>query len=134
MTKPAPIAVVICDIVYSESGGKTALVGLFNRITASRFPATHPRLCVYASATDIRPNTLFKLDIVHSETDHVVVTLEGPPPEETTPLTICDVTFDLRNLVFPEQGRYFVRFWGNEDILIERPFDVVSPKGEEKGP
>ena len=80
MTKPSPIALVVCDNIYSESGGKTALVGLFNRITTQEFPAKHSRLCVYASVTDIRPNVKFKLDVVHSETDEMVVSLEGEPP------------------------------------------------------
>ena len=44
MTKPSPISLVVCDNVYRELGGKSALVGLFNRITSSRFPAKHSRL------------------------------------------------------------------------------------------
>ena len=134
MTKPSPIALVVCDNVYTESSGKTALVGLFERIYATKFPAKHPRLCVYASVTDIRTNTKFKLDIVHSETDHVVVALGGPAPEGTTPVAICDMTFELGNLSFPEPGLYFIRFWGNEHLLLQRPFEVLMPsKEKEKG-
>jgi len=124
VVKPSPIALVVCDNVYRESGGKTALVGLFNKIYATKFPATHSRLCIYASVTDIRPNTTFKLDIVHSETDQPVATLQGPPPKQTNPTTICDFTFEINNIVFPEEGRYYIRFHGNDHILLQRPFDV----------
>lgn len=131
MIKPSPIALVVCDNVYTEPGGKAALVGLFNRITFSRFPAKHPRLCVYASATDFRPNTVIKLDVVHSETDHVVAAVIGSPPDPN-PTTICDFTFSLRGLVFPEPGRYYIRLWGNEHLLLQRPFEVVLVTGNTK--
>ncbi len=128
--KPSPIALVVCDNIYQEPGGKTALVGLFNRITAERLPVKHPRLCVYASVTDIRPNTVFKLEIVHSETDRVVVSMGGPPPGEMTPINICDLRFELRNLVFYEDGLYYIRFWGNDHLLLQRPFQVSLPEKE----
>ncbi len=126
MTSPAPIALVVCDNIYRESGGKTALVGLFNRMAFPSFPAVHHRLCVYASVTDIRPQTRFRLDIVHSETDEKVASLAGPPPEGTDPTTICDLNFELRNLVFKEPGRYYIQFWGNDHMLLQRPFEVTQ--------
>ena len=129
LTKPSPIALVVCDNVYREAGGKTALVGLFNNIRARAFPATHGRLCVYVSVTDIRPNTTFKLDIVHSETDQPVVTLQGPPPKGADPTTICDFEFQIENVTFPEPGLYYIRFHGNEHILLQRPFEVTKREG-----
>lgn len=125
---PVPIALVVCDNIYTESGGKTALVGLFNRITAAKLPITHPQLCVFASVTDIRPNTVFKLDIIHSETDHIIVSLGGPPPEGTTPINIFDIRFEMHNLVFLSAGLYYIRFWGNGHLLMQRPFHVALPE------
>jgi hypothetical protein len=131
MTKPAPIALVVCDSIYSESKGKTALIGLFNRVIAASFPATHAQLCVYASVTEVRADSKFKLDIVHSESDHPVVSLKGRPSGEVDPLTICDFNFELHNVVFPEPGLYFIRFWGDEYLLLQRPFQVVQAKSDE---
>ncbi len=127
--KPSPIALVVCDNVYHESRGKRALVGLFNQISAREVPVVHPRLCVYASVTDIRPGAKLRLDIVHSEVDEgegVIVSMEGPPPSGTEPTTICDLNFELNNVKFPEPGRYYIRFWGNEHLLLQRPFEVVQ--------
>ena len=132
MIKPSPIALVVCDNVYRESGGKTALVGLFTRINVQRTPVKHPRLCVYAAVTDIRPDTVFKLDIVHSETDHAVASLQGPPPDAVAPTTICDFSFEFRDLIFPEPGRYYIRFWGGDALLLQRPFDVVETEKQGK--
>ena len=134
MMKPSHIALVVCDNVYRESGGKTALVGLFNQLVAEKFPARHARLCVYVSVTGVRPNTKLRLEIVHSETDHTVATLKGPPPKEADPTTICDFDFTLGNLIFPEPGLYYIRFWGNDHLLAQRPFAAIKAKrGEDKG-
>ncbi|MCH8806642.1 MAG: hypothetical protein IH986_11200 [Planctomycetes bacterium] len=131
MIKPSPIALVVCDNVYREEGGKIALVGLFNRIMAPTFPAKHPRLCVYAAVTDIHPGTRFRLVIVNPETDHKVAELEGPVPENVSPTSICDLEFSLSGLTFPTPARYDIQFWGNEHLLMQRPFEVahLDPEG-----
>ena len=50
----------------------------------------------------------------------------GPFPEEVNPVAVVDMHFILRNVTFPEAGRYFIRFWGNEHLLVMRPFDLVK--------
>ena len=130
MTRPTAIALVVCDNAYTESGGKRALVGLFNNINARSFPATHSRMCVYFSVTDIKPKTKFKLDIVHSETDEPIVSMGGGPPPNINPTTICDFVFELRNVTFPEPGRYYIRLWGNDLVLVQRPFEVKRAEGK----
>ena len=123
--KPTPIALVVCDNIYSEpGGGKTALVGLFSGITASSFPARHPRMAVFASLTGLRSDATAKLEIVHAETDHVIVSAQGPFPKECTPLTVVDMNFIFDNVVFPSAGTYYIRFWANEHLIVMRPFEV----------
>ena len=131
-TKPSPIALVVCDSIYQEPTGKTALIGLFNEIRASKFPARHGRLCVFVSVTDVRPGTQFKLNLVHAETDHEVARLQGPPPGGLEPTSICDFSFVMENLVFQEPGRHYIQFWGNDHLLLQRPFEVVKIERKEK--
>jgi hypothetical protein len=126
MTKPSPIALVVCDALYQEPSGKTALVGLFNRLVAAKFPATHPQMCVYASVTDVRAGTKFRLVIEHAEHGTRVAELAGPPPEAVAnPTTILDLRFILQGLTFPEPGRYYIQFWADDNLLLQRPFDAV---------
>lgn len=132
--KPTLIALVVCDNIYREPGGKTALVGLFGCIRAHKFPVTHPRMAVYASVTGLRKGSRAKLDIVHAEDDsRVVVSAEGPFPDEVDPLSIVDINFILNNVKFPEPGTYYMRFWGNDHLLVMRPFlvDLVKPRGND---
>ena len=133
MNAPVAIALVICDSLYQDiPGGKPALIGLFSNITAQKFPAAHPRICVYVSVTEVMPNTQFRLDIVHSETDDPVATLKGPAPPNATPLQVFEMHFDLRNLVFPSAGTYYVRFWGNDNLILQRPLELIEGKQKQK--
>ena len=131
--KAAPIALVLCDAIYQDSiGGKTALVGLFNNIAAHKFPVVHPRLAVFASVTGLREGSHAKLEIVHGETEQPIVAANGPFPKGATPLTVADLNFVFNNVVFPEEGTYWVRFWVNDHPLMQRPFQVSTIKKEKK--
>lgn len=122
--KPTPIALVLCDNIYQEPGGKTALVGLFSRIEAQTFPVTHPRLAVFASVTGLRSGSRARLEIVHGEDDRVIVWAEGPFPDEADPLSTVDMHFTFNNVVFSEPGMHFLRFWGNDHLIMMRPFVI----------
>lgn len=123
--KPTPIALVVCDAIYHEQGGKTALVGLFSNIASyTPPPIKHSRLAVYASVTGLREGSRARLEIVQGETEKVLVTAGGPFPKGATPLTIADLNFVLNNVVFPDVGTYFIRFWVNDHLLMMRPFEV----------
>jgi hypothetical protein len=121
---PGAIALVVCDSVYESTDGKRALVGLFTKISARQFPTVHGKLCVYVSVTNVKPATACKVEIVNGETDQTIVSAEGPMPDANDPLAIWDLVFEFRNLVFPEPGKYYVRFFGNDHLLLERPFQV----------
>ena len=132
--KPAIIALVVCDNIYQEESGKTALVGLFNRLTGSSFPLRHPKLAVFVSVTDMAPDSVGKLEVVSLESDHTVAEAKGDFPGPVGRLTVVDMNFILKNLVFPEPGIYSIRFSVNGHPLAERRFEVVKPKRkEEKG-
>lgn len=131
MTSPVPIALVVCDNVYREPSGKIALVGLFNRLFAAKLPARHPRLCVYASLTEIRPRTKLQLRIVHPETDAVVASIDGESSPNSDPMAVEDTVFFLSNLLFPQAGRYDIQLWGGGNLLSQRPFIVSRTRREE---
>ena len=131
IVKPTLIALVVCDNIYTEPGGKTALVGLFSGISAKTFPTCHPRMAIFASLTGLREGSTAKLEIVHAENDKVIVSAQGPFPDKITPITVVDMNFIFNNVVFPEEGTYYIRFWANDHILVIRPIEVrqIKPKG-----
>jgi hypothetical protein len=127
---PTAIALVVCDNVYQDRSGKRALIGLFNRIVASKFPARHGKLCVYISLTSLRPQTKCRLDVVDAATNEPILSMEGPIPGDN-PTTICDMVFELGELTFPRPGLYFFRFWGGDQVIVQRPIEVLQ-RGEAK--
>ena len=127
--KPTPIALVLCDTIYQEPGGKTALVGLFSNIrTLAPFPLRHSRMAVFASVTGLRGKSTAKIEIVHGENENCILTASGEFSEQINPLNVVDMHFIFNNVVFPEEGTYFIRFWSNEHLLLQRPFDVSRLK------
>jgi len=130
---PTPIALVLCDNVYLASNGKQALVGLFNSIVATSFPAIISRLCAYVSITSVRPNTTFEFDIIHAETDETVISLSGPAPSDLGgPTTVWDAVFEMEPLTFKAPGRYYARFLGNGQVLMQRPFEVIDRQNDKE--
>ena len=134
IVKPTPISLVVCDNIYREPGGKSALVGLFNKITTHSLPVVHPRMAVFVSVTGLRADSTAKLDIVHGETDQPIVTAQGPFPNGHTPLSVVDMNFILNSVPFSDKGTYFIRFWANEHLLLQRPFEVqlIKKRGQKK--
>jgi hypothetical protein len=66
------------------------------------------------------------LDIVNAETDEPVIELSGPAPEGLGPNELWEVVFELPPITFVEAGKYYVRFLGNDQVLIQRPFLVID--------
>jgi hypothetical protein len=108
-------ALLICDAVARDPGGKVTLYGIFERIWAPRFPAVHPILSVYwkcrvpsAGRVGIRilkpdGSTLMELEPVESgrQTPH---TMQG--------------TYTLSPVEFPTDGAYsLVLRYNDQDIL-----------------
>lgn len=132
-TKPVALALVICDSLYRDQSGKRALVGLFSRILARDFPAPHHKMCVFVSLTEVYPGTTFEIDMVNAETDQPVFHAKLPPPPQTFgPSEIVEIDGEFQNLVFPEPGTYYIRFFANDEILIQRPF-IVAKAGDQQG-
>lgn len=130
---PRPLALVLCDDVYQNSNGKHALVGLFGGITAERFPARHPKMCVYIAITDTRPGSKARIEVVNGSTNEPIAGVEGPIPDGPGPLAVCEMFTEIGNLTFPEPGKYYVRFWGNDTLLLERPIHVHQAARPESG-
>lgn len=130
--KPTPIALIVCDNIYQEPGGKIALVGLFSFIKAHAFPVKHPRMGVFASVTGVREGSTARLELVHAETEHVIVSAAGPFPAGADPVSVVDMHFIFNNIIFPEPGQYYLRFWGNEHLLMMRPFELQQIQGQGK--
>ena len=127
-TQPELLAILVCDdVIRDVRTHKFSLIGLFNRISARRFPSRHARLHVFVSLTNGHGTCEAELRCVLRDEDQPVGGMKGKI-EFPGPLAVVDMNFDIANLTFPKPGRYSFDFYCSGVLLGSRPFDVV-PEG-----
>ncbi len=131
-TKPVALGLILCDNIYRDPKGKRALVGLFSRLNVKSFPATPVRICVFVALTEVYPNVSFEIDVVFGENDASVFHGDVSLAErgDFPPSGIIELDCEIEGLSFPEQGTYFIRFFANSEVLIQRPFEVAKMEKE----
>lgn len=122
--KPECLSIIICDDVYrDETTKKLIIVGAFNTVRAPSFPCKHPRMVVLFTLTNARGEYDLSLRVEHERTGHGVIDISGPFKLQD-PLAIVDINVELRDLVFPETGKYWVVLMADKEIICQRPFSV----------
>jgi hypothetical protein len=126
--KPVPLAIVICDhIIEDRATGKKTLVGLFNSIAARSFPCSHSSMSVFVSLTDGRGK--YECELVCRQEDNAQPLLQTKGPIEfADPNVIVDMHFALQGVTFPKAGLYSFEFYADEELVVERKFNVAEMK------
>jgi hypothetical protein len=116
---------LLCDHTIREHGtGKVSLIGIFENISAPRFPVVHRALSVYAKLVDAEGDYALRLELVRLEDGHVVAqgTLRATFADRMTP---AELIFALENLGLERPGRYEFRLHANERFVAGKTFVVV---------
>jgi hypothetical protein len=127
---PLPLAMVICDTIWKDSGsGKATLLGLFSEIGAKEFPATHGNMGVHIALTDAQgtvPVRLQLLDVDEEEEPlyRAETELAFPNPRE-----IINWNIHIRDVVFPAAGEYRLQLFARGEFLMERRLMVKQVGG-----
>lgn len=125
--KPDVLALIVCDqIITDRLTGKQSLIGMFSRIHARLFPASHPQLSVFVVLTDGHGRTELTIRIVDSN--------EARPPivegkgfvDFKNPRAIAHLALQFHGLVFPQQGEYRVQLWCHDELLREARLEMVQ--------
>ena len=122
---PSLNAMLLCDHTIREHGtGKISLIGIFENISAARFPVVHRALSVYAKLGDAEGEYAIRLDLVRLEDSHVVAqcTLRATFEDRMTP---GELIFALENLGLERPGRYEFRLYANDRFVAGKSFTVV---------
>ena len=106
---------VICDYALTAQDGKVSVIGMYDAIMATAFPATHPtmaavfRLRAIPNATEpvkvevARPNG----DVLHGFEGNITIGATG----------VFTLIVNVVGLTFPEEGRYSFRVLTNNRLL-----------------
>ena len=124
MAKPVVNAMLICDRVITEAGtNKKSLIGIFENISAYKFPCLHHFLAVYIKLTDANGKYRFRLELVDLENYSVIGRAEIPKEIEIKdPLRIHDLVFNLAALKFAHPGKFEFRIYGNDEVFGQKTF------------
>jgi len=105
---------LLCDLTIREHGsGKISLIGVFENISASRFPVVHRTLSVYAKLTDAEGDYTIRLELIRLEDSHVVAqgTLKATFADRMSP---GELIFNLENLGLDHIDLLQLHVWRDE--------------------
>ena len=123
---PSLNAMLLCDLTIREHGsGKISLIGVFENISAARFPVVHRALSVYAKLTDAEGDYTIRLELVRLEDSHVVAqgTLRATFADRMSP---GELIFNLENLGLERPGRYEFRLYAEDRFVAGKTFTVIQ--------
>ena len=143
--KPAPdvLSLIVCDqIITDRVTGKQSLIGMFSKVHARGFPATHPQLCVYVALTEGYGSTDIMIRIVDANDARPPIVEGKGQVQFKNPRAIANLALQFHGLVFPQPGEYRVQLHAAGQLLREARLELVqvtprpmqSPDREDAGP
>ena len=129
MHRPVPdvLAMLVCDqIITDRMTGKQSLIGMFSKVHAASFPATHPQLCVFVALTDGHGLTELAIRIVDSNEARPSIVEGKGTVEFKSPRAIANLALQFHGLTFPAAGEYRVQLWSGSELLREARLELVQ--------
>ncbi len=135
--KPAPdvLSMIVCDqIITDRMTGKQSLIGMFCRIHARGFPASHPQLCVYVTLTEGYGDTELRIRIVDANEARPPIVEGKGRVRFRDPRAIANLVLQFHGLTFPEPGEYRVQLYSAGELLREARLELVLLKPRPRKP
>jgi len=119
---------VLCDDVRREDNGKFMLIGLFEAISAKKFPATHPTLFIATRWCKGSGSFVQKIRIVNPVDNSLIFQTD----EQVFELGDIDRHHTLisrfNNLIFPNAGKYWLEVLLDGELVINYPIMLSEVK------
>ena len=136
-TPPLPLlkAFLVCDqVIQDAQTGKKSLIGVFHELKASRFPAVHPALWIYANLTDAHGSYTFEIRLIDVAQNEVLGRGAPPPIEIPGPLQVTELSAQLRNVQLPTPGTYEFQLLANEQLIATKAIRVAEIQEPQQPP
>ncbi len=124
-TRPNLNFTLLCDDVRQEIGGKISLMGIFEEIYSTNFPAVHPRLAIMNEWADGIGEFDATLRILSPDRRTVI-------RENVTRLRLTDARYRHRdvsihlNIEFKEPGTYWIENYLDGILINSIPLKVIQ--------
>lgn len=133
--QPKPIlkAMLLCDHTLVEEGThKRSLIGIFDRIQASKVPTVHPSMSMYVQFREIQGVFDFTLELFDLETGRTLHKAVIQNFEVKDRSRDCELVFNLLSVRFDHAGDYEFRIYANDMVFGQKHFKVVHSQGDER--
>ncbi len=125
MTEPILLAILFADRIITENNNKKGIIGTFDKFISQSFPITFPPWAIYVSMTNITGKHPFELNLLHLETNQLVLPIQGEL-ESVGPEQTIELTFNLGSILFQSPGRYNLSIELSGELLGSRVLYVES--------
>lgn len=130
MTEPiSPLLnfTIVCDDVRQETGGKISLMGLFENIYATNFPAIHPRLAIMNEWSKGRGEYSIKTQILSPDRLAVIRETSSKMKLPDPNIRHRDISVHL-NIEFATPGSYWIVNYLDNVMINSIPLNVIQLK------
>lgn len=132
--KPVPLAMVVCDsIIDDRLSSKKSLIGIFNNIAVAELPCRQHSVYVYCVLTEGIGQYEGALKCTHLQSGLVIFNLSGAV-KFPNPLSTVEFIFDMKNIVFSQEGVYVFELFCDNQPVISRKINVSLIKPAQSGP
>lgn len=110
-------------MIEDKRTGKKTLIGMFSKINAQQFPATHAKMNIFISFDNAKGKYASAVRIVQEKGGKVIAETKGNI-QVKSPIDVTDLNISFLNVTFPESGLYNIEFYCNEELVLQRRFSV----------
>jgi hypothetical protein len=125
-TLPVHLAFIVCESVEISETGTRTIHNVFNSLMTEKSSSVQVDFCLYTSLTNARGPLHVHAEIVHDQTNDVLLRLDPVETVVADPLEIVEATLDVVDFVFPQAGSYSLKLYCNGHFLVERRMQIVD--------
>jgi len=124
--QPTCVAVLLCEMILEDRrSNNRSYINAFNAIYAPGMPATHGRLCVLVSMTDVVGEHTVNVQIRNPS--NVIMVNLPLPIQGADPILTFDHVVEILNVQFTEYGAHFVDVLCDGRHVGSRRFSIIMP-------
>jgi hypothetical protein len=118
---PVLLSAIICDIVINDRDtAKPSMIGAFETISATNYPARHPCLAFFCQLTNGHGKTMITVRLVDVQQEDKTL-FEGKIEHKFKDIRqVANFTFNIGGIVFPHPGEYRFQIYAGAAFLGER--------------
>ncbi|TAN39547.1 MAG: hypothetical protein EPN25_11180 [Nitrospirae bacterium] len=128
--RPNISTLIVCDDIRQEMGGKISLMGLFESIYATQFPAFHPRLAVFTEWVEGQGEFELKMQISSPDKKTVLRETRSKISMPNPGMRHRDISVHL-NLEFRAPGTYWIEHYLDGEMINSIPLEIVHVREQD---